>query len=550
MNYLKAVLRKDNDAKIEELKNLISLGEKLNKDTTTDKKKLDILIKRESKSTTIGTPIQNTKEDSKNIIYSIKSVYTQNNNIVVDFNTDIDDNDIKFFELKQKPLYKDVYDFNGFFKDAAPTKLDISGVNKITIGQFKPNVLRVVLTDNKNLKSSYKITNKRQVVISIDDVSSEIKTSETKIETIQKPQTENIKENIDKDNPYIDSKNSIRSITSSNDRIIVKFNNDYSRKDMKYLAYKYNNSYEDVFDIKGKYAYTRPTKLSIDNIDRVIVSQRDDNTVRIKIRDKKDAKVNYILKKRELIIKISTNENLNKDEDKNALPYPNYRSRTIVIDAGHGAHDAGAVGPGKRYEKIVTLKVAKNLYNILKQRGHKVYLTRYKDQFIKVNHRTILANDKNADIFISIHANSVPKSKANEIQGIETFFLSPARSERAKRVAAKENSADVSNMSDSTKSAFLESLNRPRITASHKLAIDVQAGLLQSVRKEYKDITDSGVREGPFWVLVGAQMPSILIELGYISHPVESKRLYSKDYQELLANGIANGVSSYFSKNP
>ena len=225
-------------------------------------------------------------------------------------------------------------------------------------------------------------------------------------------------------------------------------------------------------------------------------------------------------------------------------------NKTVVIDPGHGAEDAGAVGPNKRYEKIVNLNVAKNLYSLLKQRGYKVYLTRDNDTFIKVMNRTVLANDKNADIFISIHTNSVPKEKANEVTGIETFFLSPARNERAKRVAAIENKSDIREMSNSSKDVFLESLNRPRITASHKLAIDVQAGLLQSSRSKYRDVKDSGVREGPFWVLVGAQMPSILVELGYISHPTESKRLYDKSYQQLLANGIANGIDSYFSKNP
>ena len=164
--------------------------------------------------------------------------------------------------------------------------------------------------------------------------------------------------------------------------------------------------------------------------------------------------------------------------------------------------------------------------------------------------RTVLANEKNADLFISIHTNSVPKEKANEVTGIETFFLSPARNERAKRVAAIENKSDIREMSSSSQSVFLESLNRPRITASHKFAIDVQAGLLQATRSKYKDIKDSGVREGPFWVLVGAQMPSILVELGYVSNQIESKRLYDQDYQLLLANGIANGVDSYFSKNP
>ena len=199
---------------------------------------------------------------------------------------------------------------------------------------------------------------------------------------------------------------------------------------------------------------------------------------------------------------------------------------------------------------VINLNVTKYVGAILKQKGYTVYLTRSDDTFIKVQDRTVLANEKNADLFISIHTNAVPKEKANQIDGIETFFLSPTRNERAKRVAALENKSDIREMSDSSKDVFLESLNRSRITASHKFAIDVQSGILQSVKSKYKDINDSGVKEGPFWVLVGAQMPSILVELGYITHPIESKRLYEPAYQQLLASGIANGVDSYFAKNP
>ena len=222
----------------------------------------------------------------------------------------------------------------------------------------------------------------------------------------------------------------------------------------------------------------------------------------------------------------------------------------VVLDAGHGGKDSGAVGTGKKYEKVSVYKVTKYLESILKKRGYKVYLTRNTDRFIKVRNRTILANKKKADIFISIHANAAHKSRVHKAKGIETFFLSPARSERAKRVAALENKSDVRKMSGSTKQAFLESLNRPRITASHKLSIDIQRNMLFSVRKQYKDVVDGGVREGPFWVLVGAQMPSVLIEIGYITHKVEGKRLYQSKYQKNLALGIANGVDSYFAKNP
>lgn len=133
--------------------------------------------------------------------------------------------------------------------------------------------------------------------------------------------------------------------------------------------------------------------------------------------------------------------------------------------------------------------------------------------------------------------------------GIETFFLSPARSERAKRIAAKENKSDIRKMNYSSKNSLLTILNQSKITASNKLAIDVQQNILYKLRKKYNKIVDGGVREGPFWVLVGAQMPAILVEVGYVSNPLESKRLFNTNYQKAMALGIANGVNSYFAKN-
>ena len=370
-------------------------------------------------------------ENSKNLLYSIQSVTSSSNEIIIDFNVDIDKNVVKLFQSNKNSLYKTTFDINGYLKDAIETKLKIEGVNNITLGQIKPNVLRLILNSDKKITPFLKMR-KRQLVITINNLA---------------PNKKEISTETERTNPKIKA-------TAVENKALLQ---------------------------------TVPSKI------------------------------------------------INK---------------TIVIDAGHGGDDVGAVGPNKEYEKTVNIKVSQYLYSILKQRGYKVYLTRNNDNFIKVMDRTILANEKNADIFISVHTNAVPKEKANQVSGIETFFLSPARSERAKRVAALENKSDIREMSDSSKDVFLESLNRPRITASHKLAIDVQAGLLQSTKTKYKDIKDSGVREGPFWVLVGAQMPSILVELGYISHNIESKRLYNKEYQQLLANGIANGVDSYFSKNP
>ncbi|WQV05670.1 N-acetylmuramoyl-L-alanine amidase [Helicobacter pylori] len=225
------------------------------------------------------------------------------------------------------------------------------------------------------------------------------------------------------------------------------------------------------------------------------------------------------------------------------------KHKKIVLDAGHGGKDCGAMSANLVCEKDIVLEVVKFLHKELKKRGYSVLLTRDKDIYIDLVARTELANKKGADLFISVHANSIPKRSTSNAHGIETYFLSTARSERARKVAEQENKDDVNLMDYFSKSLFLNSLNTQRLIVSNKLAIDVQYGMLQSVRKNYPDVVDGGVREGPFWVLAGALMPSILIEIGYNSHAIESKHIQSKPYQKILAKGIADGIDSFFSKN-
>ncbi|MCQ2733558.1 N-acetylmuramoyl-L-alanine amidase [Helicobacter pylori] len=225
------------------------------------------------------------------------------------------------------------------------------------------------------------------------------------------------------------------------------------------------------------------------------------------------------------------------------------KHKKIVLDAGHGGKDCGAMSANLVCEKDIVLEVVKFLHKELKKRGYSVLLTRDKDIYIDLVGRTELANRKSADLFISVHANSIPKRSTSNAHGIETYFLSTARSERARKVAEQENKDDVNLMDYFSKSLLLNSLNTQRLIISNKLAIDVQYGMLQSVRKNYPDVVDGGVREGPFWVLAGALMPSILIEIGYNSHAIESKRIQSKPYQKILAKGIADGIDSFFSKN-
>ncbi|WP_367693833.1 N-acetylmuramoyl-L-alanine amidase family protein [Helicobacter pylori] len=257
--------------------------------------------------------------------------------------------------------------------------------------------------------------------------------------------------------------------------------------------------------------------------------------------------------KKEIPKKEAENESKNQvfiaEKNDTFIKTKHKKHKKIVLDAGHGGKDCGAMSANLVCEKDIVLEVVKFLHKELKKRGYSVLLTRDKDIYIDLVARTELANKKSADLFISVHANSIPKHSTSNAHGIETYFLSTARSERARKVAEQENKDDVNLMDYFSKSLLLNSLNTQRLIVSNKLAIDVQYGMLQSIRKNYPDVVDGGVREGPFWVLAGALMPSILIEIGYNSHAIESKRIQSKPYQKILAKGIADGIDSFFSKN-
>ncbi|WP_120891621.1 N-acetylmuramoyl-L-alanine amidase family protein [Helicobacter pylori] len=257
--------------------------------------------------------------------------------------------------------------------------------------------------------------------------------------------------------------------------------------------------------------------------------------------------------KKEIPKKEAENEGKNQvfiaEKNDASIKTKHKKHKKIVLDAGHGGKDCGAMSTNLVCEKDIVLEVVKFLHKELKKRGYSVLLTRDKDIYIDLVARTELANKKSADLFISVHANSIPKRSTSNAHGIETYFLSTARSERARKVAEQENKDNVNLMDYFSKSLLLNSLNTQRLIVSNKLAIDVQYGMLQSIRKNYPDVVDGGVREGPFWVLAGALMPSILIEIGYNSHAIESKRIQSKPYQKILAKGIADGIDSFFSKN-
>ncbi|RUM67639.1 MAG: hypothetical protein DSZ07_08360 [Sulfurovum sp.] len=220
----------------------------------------------------------------------------------------------------------------------------------------------------------------------------------------------------------------------------------------------------------------------------------------------------------------------------------------IVIDAGHGGKDTGASCCGDKKEKKVVLSIALKLKKRLENKGYTVYMTRDDDSFVKLPKRTKFANQKRADIFVSIHANAAPNKKLqNVFKGIEVYYLSPAKTERAKKAAAKENAVMFEGKDFYTKNAYLSLISDTKIIESHKLGLDVSYKMLSNVRSSFGHVENGGVKPANFWVLVGAQMPAILVETGYITHPEEGDNLMNNRYKSLLAKGISEGIDRYLS---
>ena len=221
----------------------------------------------------------------------------------------------------------------------------------------------------------------------------------------------------------------------------------------------------------------------------------------------------------------------------------------VVIDAGHGGHDSGALGKGKQ-EKDLVLQITHKLNDALKDAGYRVHMTRDRDTFLRLSERTKIADSQNAKVFISIHANAIAnKRRFNIVEGVETYFLQKTRDAKSQNIAKRENEAVLKGADRLSQNVIIDSvLNGPKIIQSHKLAIDVQSNIIQSLQGDFEGVKDGGVRPAPFYVLVGASRPSILVEVGYITNDKERERLFNQDYQEALADGIVKGVNSYLDK--
>lgn len=349
--------------------------------------------------------------------------------------------------------------------------------------------------------------------------------------------------------PKVAGQNRLHDVRWESGKLVFEFEQQLRGTDINYFKLKKTTAkgYRYVFDIHA--VLDRSHTLKHEDLKRIRLSQYKPTTIRLVLESSRKRQVRFSVKGKQLVI----NAQLGNVTSPKVHPVRTAgvakKTKVIVIDPGHGGKDPGAIGYRKVWEKNVVFSIAKKMAAQLRSRGYTVHMTRTKDSFVKLRNRTHYANKKKADLFISIHANAVAKRHAKKTHGIETYFLSPSRSKRATNAAAMENQAEVEDMNFYGKNTFLNALNSEKIVASHKLAIDLQASVLSSLRAHYDQVKDAGVREGPFWVLVGAQMPAVLVEVGFLTHPKEGTRLNSARYQDYFARGLADGVERYFAKN-
>jgi N-acetylmuramoyl-L-alanine amidase len=214
----------------------------------------------------------------------------------------------------------------------------------------------------------------------------------------------------------------------------------------------------------------------------------------------------------------------------------------IVIDPGHGGHDTGTIGPNGLEEKDLVLEVGRRLGKLLETRlGAEVVYTRKNDTFIPLETRTAIANQQRADLFISIHANS---SHDPDARGVETYYLNFTSSPEALDVAARENAVSeksIYELQDLVKKIAL----KEKIEESREFAGDVQESLHTGLASKSPGIRDRGVKKAPFIVLIGANMPSILAEISFVSNPGDERRLETSEYRQRIAESLYRGIAKY-----
>ncbi|MGB9595006.1 MAG: N-acetylmuramoyl-L-alanine amidase [Candidatus Poribacteria bacterium] len=428
----------------------------------------------------------------------------------------------------------------------------------------------------KNIKQK---ETKPEIKTPYEDKKSDQRTTVEMIKPIpipEKPQPPLIGVPESKTIPSIQEKKDERSIVKN-----IRFNSSSGvtrvvldiSKSAKYESGKLENPIRLYIDVKDAIFYPSKQNITIDDgiVKSIRVSQYDDNTVRIvlDLKNLKNYKIFSLDNPTRIAIDIygqkedhsKSNGNNKKDDSQSAKPKPSaqpkdneikkpyennaptlvkqlgLKVRTIVIDPGHGGKDPGAMSKFGLCEKDIVLDIAKRLKNLLSAKGiYNVYMTRDSDIFIPLEDRTEFANKNGADLFISIHINSSPGSDA---RGIETYYLSLASDDEAKMTAALENASSEKGIKEM-------GILLSRILKTAKVAESKAfASITQFYLCKKTDSYNRGVKKAPFIVLIGANAPSILVELGFMSNQNDVELLKSDEYKDKLADALMNSIEEY-----
>jgi N-acetylmuramoyl-L-alanine amidase len=311
--------------------------------------------------------------------------------------------------------------------------------------------------------------------------------------------------------------------------------------------------YCDLKNIKLKKGLQTNYPFAEGLVKTVRISQYNANTVRI-VFDLRKADYDYKISSLEdpprLIIDFFPKGTDEKKIDAKADMF--LLKRVVVLDAGHGGHDPGAVGFKGLYEKDVVLDIVRKMRDIMTSEYplYEVILTRDSDVFIPLDERAAVANKKDAELFVSVHANASPNRQA---RGIETYLLNWTNDEESMRVAARENAISLKKMKQVQNELgfILASLEREsKRDESVKLAGHIQNSLTSTITQQYHEVSNLGVKQALFYVLVGAKMPSSLVEVSFISNPEEEKLLSDESYRQKIAYSIVAGIHAYFAATP
>ena len=214
----------------------------------------------------------------------------------------------------------------------------------------------------------------------------------------------------------------------------------------------------------------------------------------------------------------------------------------VVIDPGHGGKDPGCIGiQHKLLEKNIVLDVSLRLKALLESLGLEVIMTRETDIYLPPETRNVIANQKQADLFISVHANA---NRNRKLSGVETFYLNLSQDPTVIETAARENATSTKNIGQ-MRETIKKILQNTKIPESKELAQTIQKNLVHTLSQKYSGVRDLGVKRGPFWVLIGAEVPSVLVEISYLSNPAEEEKLRDPQYLERVALGIYQGIIAY-----